>query len=616
MRKYLFMLLVFLFFIFTANQVVFSHDGEEFAISSGDAWMDNYTLVITDAKTINEAWDAVEEISRAGGHIGVVIPNQVMLGWVPQEKVKTLVGRSKIRNIYQKPISDSSRKAIVKRLSASSIEFGKIDENAKENAIQFFNEVVSGEYKLKKSQMQTQMKAAAVKPHMLPDSFEAPPVSYRNYMNNLLANGITEDTLQKAGIYAKQTPEGAISLSPGNSDYMVGRILFNAIFVESNGGIDPNTYTWTAADRTTIQNEIIAGLSWWANTAWTYTTYHTPISFATLFRYNANCLTSYEPISHPSSDDYLWINQIMANFGYGSGDQFARTTAFNTAQRTAYNTNWATVSFIGYNPSPASTTFTDGYFAYAYIRGPYSQLLFRNNGWGTSSYDIVNAHETGHLYGASDEYYQAGYGGCTSCAAATNNVLNGNCEYCNANSIDCMMKSNSSSLCGYTPGQLGWRNIQSMELKTYDTSGNYKYFFAPGESIQYKVYYCIAGPRYGSTTHAVRVRFRADYFSGALGSSSNVSDDTGWASAGTVTPPTSTGLSCYVTWWNRTVPAATYGTGSLSVQLELANIGRGSISDNFKFYVAEGADTTEPSTELSPETASPNEGPSTEPIEK
>jgi hypothetical protein len=277
------------------------------------------------------------------------------------------------------------------------------------------------------------------------------------------------------------------------------------------------------------------------------------------------------------------------------------------------NTNWAAVSFVGYNPSPASTTFTDGYFAYSYLGGPYSQLLFRNDGWGTANYDKVNAHECGHLLGrAQDEYYQAGYGGCTSCGPSTNNVLNGNCEYCNANAIDCMMRGNSWSLCGYTPGQLGWVGVQKIALYTYATSGSTakKYFFAPGEAIKYQVNYCIAGPQLGTTSHAVTVRYRADFYGGTLGSSSTVSDDTGWASAGTIAPPTSTGLSCWYTWWNRTVPAtAKYGPATVNVQLDIAGIGKGAISDKLKFYVAEGADTTQPSPEPSPIIS---EGPFTE----
>jgi hypothetical protein len=283
--------------------------------------------------------------------------------------------------------------------------------------------------------------------------------------------------------------------------------------------------------------------------------------------------------------------------GYGIGNKFARTTAFNTAQRVNYNANWSVVSFIGYNPSPAPTTFTDGYFAYAYIRGPYSQLLFRNDGWGVGSYDQVNAHEFGHLFGASDEFYQADFGGCTTCGRVSNNVYNGNCAYCNTDSIPCMMKSNSWSLCGYTPGQLGWRNATDLKVGTYRVdNGKAKNFFAPGEAIQYKTNFCVAGPQIGSEVHTVRMRYRADYFNSFLDTSGTVADDTGWGSWTGVTPPAGTGKSCWVTWWNRNVPAdITYGHATLSVQLEIEGMGRQAISQKTKFFVGQGADTTEPS---------------------
>ena len=535
---------------------------------SADAWMDNYTLILTDAQKITEAYMAADAIERAGGHVYVIFPNRVMLGRVPADAVNGLVGKSKIRGIYQKPV-----------LGPAADQ--RLDE-ASANAIAFFNEVASGAWKAKKARAR---QAEAVNlPVMLPDAFEAPPLSYSDYMANLNANGISEEMLKAEGI--------SLAPNPGNSDYMVGKVLFNAMFVESNGKVNANLYTWAAADRTLIQNEIVSGLSWWSSTAQS-TTFRTPLTYIYVNYYSTLTQTGYEPILHPSGDDYLWITEIMGKFGYGTGDKFARCEAFNTAKRLAYKTNWSVVSFIGYNPSPASSTFTNGYFAYAYIRGPYSQLLFRNDGWATTSYDIVNAHETGHLFGGQDEYYQAGYGGCTSCGVSMNGVYNGNCEYCNTNAQPCMMRSNSLSLCGYTPGHIGWTSLRNVSVRTYTTGGILKEFFAPGQAIQYKCSYCLAGPRIGTTVHNVNVRFRADFLGGTVDSPATTYDDTGWAGAGTIAPPATTGLNCYSTWWNRTVPAAaTFGAATLSVQLTVGQYGKFAISDTARFYVAPGANAT------------------------
>jgi hypothetical protein len=580
-------------------RTVCAHDGETSAVTTGDEWMNGYTLFLTNAKNISQAYEAAEAVSRAGGHIGVIIPNEVMLGWVPADKIKGLVGKTHIRQIYQKALSHSARNAALADLSVPAR-----NSEAITNAVTFFSDVASGRYKSKKDAAKARMEASGVQPQMLPDAFDAPPISRDDYMANLEANGITEETLRNDGVFLGESVPGVAAPSPGNSDYMAGKVLFNAIFVESKGGIDANSYTWKTADRATMQSEIVSGLSWWASTAQS-SVYNVPLTFIYRYLYSTSTQTGYEPIKHPHTADNLWINQIMANLGYSSGDKFARTAAYNTVMRASFLTNWSVVSFIAYNPSPAATKFTDGYFAYSYIRGPYSQLCFRNDGWGTASYDIVNAHETGHLFGAWDEYYQAGYGGCgaTDCTThAVNYVYNGNCVRCNANSIPCMMKGNTQSLCGYTPGQIGWTGIQSPVLRTAATSGVTKSFFAPGEAVQYRLTYCVAGPRVGTSTLGVRSRVSVDYFGGSPGASTSVSQNSAWMSSGSLSPPTSTGTSCYTTWVNWTIPSTVVqGPANASMQLEVVGMGKGvsSTANSIRFYVSDGATKTQISSSAS-----------------
>ena len=52
---------------------------------------------------------------------------------------------------------------------------------------------------------------------------------------------------------------------------MIGKVNFNAIFIESSGGCDANTYTWTSTDISTIKSEISASLSFWSSRSGTYT---------------------------------------------------------------------------------------------------------------------------------------------------------------------------------------------------------------------------------------------------------------------------------------------------------------------------------------------------------
>ena len=275
---------------------------------------------------------------------------------------------------------------------------------------------------------------------LINDALEHPIINYNDYQKNLQSLGIAP--------------------SPGNSDSMTGMVAVCLFFIESNGSIDPNTYTWSSTDQQNTINRAISGLSWWASQA---PSYGASVSFSVYYYSSTSSVTQqgYEPILHTSNDDALWINQIMANLGFTSGDKHSRVTAFNTWFKGYYGTNWAYSVFIGYNPSPAPDRFTNDYFAYAYMGGPYTQMLFRNNGWGETNFGLVLTHETGHIFWACDEYYQAGYGGCTFCGACAPSgprptVENGNCEYCNSSSVPCMMRSNSYQLCFFTPLQIGW----------------------------------------------------------------------------------------------------------------------------------------------------------------
>ncbi|MBI4468383.1 MAG: hypothetical protein HY650_03570 [Acidobacteria bacterium] len=245
-----------------------------------------------------------------------------------------------------------------------------------------------------------------------------------------------------------------------NSEVMTGSVAVALLFVESDGSIDSNTHTWTDAAHDEIYGQVGAGLAWWSSQA---SARGLSLSF-TLVDYPPTLPAmnqGYEPILHSSEQDGLWISRIMANLGYVTGDAFDRVAAYNNGLKAAQGIDWAYSVVIGYNPAPAPTTFTDGYFAYAYIGCPYTQVLYRNDGYGVGNFGLVLTHETGHIFWACDEYYQAGYGGCTSCGACEPggprpSATNANCEFCNPGSVNCMMRENAYALCAYTPWQIGW----------------------------------------------------------------------------------------------------------------------------------------------------------------
>lgn len=286
---------------------------------------------------------------------------------------------------------------------------------------------------------------------LINDGWPQGAVSMDDYLANLRVVGLDPSDAKVAPLLARPGEGGALL---GNSDNMTGTVAVELIFVESNGTIDPNSYTWTGADENNVIAKTASGLAWWAARA---SERGQTVSFAIYSKTSAdpNVQQGYEPILHPSVDAPLWVNAIMGKLGFSAGDHLARVTAFNTSLRGLYGTNRAYTAFVCYNPTGA-TAFTDGYSAWAYLGGPYTNLLQRSFSW---PFDQVFTHETGHIFSACDEYYQAGYGGCMSCGLCSHGVNNSNCEYCNPASVSCMMKANTWDLCSFTPGQLGWGTV-------------------------------------------------------------------------------------------------------------------------------------------------------------
>jgi hypothetical protein len=207
-------------------------------------------------------------------------------------------------------------------------------------------------------------------------------------------------------------------------------------------------------------------LVWWSNEArqrdrnLTFVLYFYPPDKASMKQ-------GYEPIYHASHEDSLWINEIMSNLGFNYGNKFDRIKSFNTWLQNHAVTQWAYSVFIAYNPPDegAPTRFSDRYFAYAYLGGPYTQICYKNGAWSIYDTGKILSHETGHIFWACDEYYAPGYGGCTSCDPCNSfrPIMNGNCVHpsCNPDhSVPCIMRYTENALCSYTALQVGWHTYK------------------------------------------------------------------------------------------------------------------------------------------------------------
>jgi hypothetical protein len=122
------------------------------------------------------------------------------------------------------------------------------------------------------------------------------------------------------------------------------------------------------------------------------------------------------------------------------------------------NRQWS----VGLTPNAAYvvffTKYNTGWFAYAGSNRVTMQytMLTQSGGWGNPwtamNIDRIFAHETGHIFGAPDEYKGCSGGG----AWGYRQWANGNCEKTNPSSVPCIMRENTEALCAWTPGHLGW----------------------------------------------------------------------------------------------------------------------------------------------------------------
>ncbi len=137
-----------------------------------------------------------------------------------------------------------------------------------------------------------------------------------------------------------------------------------------------------------------------------------------------------------------WRDAALASIGYAAGGNgirdYIRTIKTQKRAQAAY------CAFF--------THYT--LYHFAYCSGSYLTMHYANDGWGPDNLDSVFAHETGHIFGAPDEYAESG----CDCGGAWgyHRRPNLNCETCADNSVDCIMKRNSWAMCAETPYHLGY----------------------------------------------------------------------------------------------------------------------------------------------------------------
>ncbi|MEO0228150.1 MAG: T9SS type A sorting domain-containing protein [candidate division WOR-3 bacterium] len=340
-----------------------------------------------------------------------------------------------------------------------------------------------------------------------------------NYWNKLI-RGELDENIPLPGI---EPIKDDMRIPPQNyryqSDYMFGSVAACIFFPESNGQIDPNTEDWTTTLRDNVINEVSAGLQRWV----TWASSETPpvtLSFS-LYYYNyTQTPTRYEPINRNSwNEEGLWINDCMDAIGAPSGTYFERVSWFNNWLKSNYGTDWAHSIFVVNSYNDANGCFPDGYFAYAYLGGPFLVMTYDNDGYGINNMDVVCAHETGHNFYAFDEYSSSN---CI-CTESRNGYENQNCENNCLTNNSCIMRGGIvNAIEYYTKGHVGWD--PGVYTLSDDITQSVGYPYPKARKYQYNqssVYWAAAGVR-PSTGSDWDIRLYSDTGFGTLLASSSL----------------------------------------------------------------------------------------------
>ena len=218
------------------------------------------------------------------------------------------------------------------------------------------------------------------------------------------------------------------------SQRLTGSVAVGIIIVEGpTAGLK-----FSAAERTKVVAEVQNGLGWLA----------TQNPEGLVFKYDIKIVTlNVQPGPDTLTFDQKetrWRDPAMQQLGFATG--MAGVSAYVEGLRANLGTTWTYCGFF--------TKYPLGHFAYASIGGPRLVMQYANDGWGPDNIDRVFAHESGHIFGAPDEYAASG----CDCGGSWGfyGKPNANCANCApGGGVDCLMKGNTWNMCVNTPFHLG-----------------------------------------------------------------------------------------------------------------------------------------------------------------
>jgi hypothetical protein len=368
-----------------------------------------------------------EAIELTGGHVTHVFPPVALIAEVPAEALPSLNALERTDG-RSRPQTVGGNVRAVYRQAVDEAELDALTGEARRAAM-VWNALLNPEPPADGLQSLDTLEAELVGDAMVPPSSQTVQA-----LSSDLPPGYTE-----------------------TSEYFIGRVAVGIVLLESDGSVDDSTEDWTEDERALVQSEITAALDWWASLE--------PSAHLT-FVYDDGTAspipTSYEPISRRYSDQSLWIAEAMNQKGYTGYSYFDQVRSYNNAMRDTYDTDWAFTIFVVDSSNDSDNRFSDGFFAYAYLGGPFTVVTYGNNGYGPHNMDAVVAHEIGHIFLALDQY-SAARQPCTRQAGYLG-VENQNSQYGDcASDVSSIMRGQTwpyrdGAIDEYARGQIGWRD--------------------------------------------------------------------------------------------------------------------------------------------------------------
>ena len=483
--------LIALCFVLPAASALSQDGGEATTRAEQLAFYQDYALIATSCQTWEEAYKVAEAVVAKGGTVSVILSPQYLLGWVPPASKTDIAALDRIAAVHTTPG--------MRKMSVSGP-----DERAVLAGFEHFRLAKTGA-------LPENVRTSTIPSEPLGSCMDTgdgmPLVSFLTEGTRLQdsAAAVTGVSTARWQSGIRDSLQSLLGIPPGD---MNGLINVDVFMMESWGA--SSRFDWTGIDEYNVVTGWLRAFDFWSRAA---SRYGRSVTFRGSWFYateNTSMRVSAEPLTVAKDNDWTLIKQVMLNLDYdnpwgngvvggifafltlgaclpcdlaaifelypeGKSKEFVRVMQWNDERARDLHVRQSFSSFIKLRPQGVTQDFraycqvaSSGSFSGSFtipvlnyslrvdmVIGPF--IVATSQGGGP-----VYAHETGHVFGAADEYTE--HHGDPDCAQAGYNfrgTANLNCET-QPHSVSAMMRTASESDCAndqmssVTPVFVGW----------------------------------------------------------------------------------------------------------------------------------------------------------------